>query len=466
ADRLAGVVQDRALSPLTAEIVVVQNAGMKRWLALELAGRLGVCAHVSFPLPAELVWQAFRAVVAGVPAAPAVEAGVATWRLMAILARLEPQARFGPLRRYLGADASDDARAFELARRIADVFAQYLVFRPDWVRAWEEEETAPLANAEARVDEAWQAELWRRLVPPAERDHHFARVRERFHARLRAEERAADGASAAPDARSRAQLELFRPRSTPRPRERGDRPARRADLPTRISLFGIPALPPAILEAFQHLGRRSDVHLFLLNPSRAYWFDIRTHREQLREAERAHPLDPALPHREVGNSLLASLGKQSRDFIASLLADDGEHVRHEELFEVPGADAGREPTLLESLQRDILDLRERGGRGSLSAAVRDPPRRRLPPGPRLPRRDARGRSPARPPPRALRRAPRPRALRRRRHDAGHRAVRAVHRGGLRDRAGRPAHPVLDRRSEPRRGGAARRRVPRDPRSPG
>src|SRR5262249_31170306 len=88
-------------------------------------------------------------------------------------------------------------------------------------------------------------------------------------------------------------------------------------LPARLTLFGIPALPPPTLEIVRHLSHHLEVHLFLLNPSRVYWFDIRTYREQRREAERNASVDPSLLHRDVGNSLLASLGKQSRDFIAS-----------------------------------------------------------------------------------------------------------------------------------------------------
>lgn len=354
AGRLAAILGDSPGAPLTPEIVVVQNAGMKRWLSMRIARQLGICAGVAFPLPAELVWQAFRALLDGVPESSPLEPEVATWALMGSLARLEADERFAPVRAYLtsAGAAADDTRRYELARRVADTFAQYLFFRHDWIRAWERGELAtgePGAAPGAAPDEAWQAELWRRLVAARGGAAHFARLEEELRRRL---------GQLAPGEQAGS----------------GDA-ARGADLPRRVSLFGLPALPPAILDVFLALGRHLDIHLFLLNPSRAYWFDARSHRDQEREARRVRQLDPSLLHREVGNSLLASLGRQSRDFIASVLAFDDEHVRHVERFEDPleagagaagsqlaGArsSAAQPPLLLHQIQADILDLRERG----------------------------------------------------------------------------------------------------------
>src|SRR5204862_7327552 len=46
-------------------------------------------------------------------------------------------------------------------------------------------------------------------------------------------------------------------------------------LPERVSVFGPPALPPALIELFTALARHSDVHVFVPNPCREYWGDIR-----------------------------------------------------------------------------------------------------------------------------------------------------------------------------------------------
>ena len=48
--------------------------------------------------------------------------------------------------------------AYQLAGQLADIFDQYLVYRPDWIDAWQNGRLIGLGE-----DEIWQAELWRRL---------------------------------------------------------------------------------------------------------------------------------------------------------------------------------------------------------------------------------------------------------------------------------------------------------------
>src|SRR6185436_16089119 len=82
ADALAARLAVPVGSVLTPEIVVVQNAGMGRWLALRLATAHGVCANVHFPFPAAFVWNVFDRVLGPEPRSAAFEPAVTTWRVM------------------------------------------------------------------------------------------------------------------------------------------------------------------------------------------------------------------------------------------------------------------------------------------------------------------------------------------------------------------------------------------------
>ena len=55
ADRLAALLRVPAAGPMQAELVVVHSKGMERWVAMQLAGRLGICANVRFPFPARVL---------------------------------------------------------------------------------------------------------------------------------------------------------------------------------------------------------------------------------------------------------------------------------------------------------------------------------------------------------------------------------------------------------------------------
>ena len=70
---------------------------------------------------------------------------------MATIPAFLEQPEFDAVRNYLGT-ALDDRKLFQFAGGIANIFDQYLVFRPDMIREWE-----------TGADPGWQAKLWREV---------------------------------------------------------------------------------------------------------------------------------------------------------------------------------------------------------------------------------------------------------------------------------------------------------------
>lgn len=148
--------------PFAPARVVVPSQGMGRWLTLELARRQGIAMQLELQLPAAFVWDLSRTVLGSLPEQSAFSPTTLTWRLYGWLcepANLELAPR---LAQYLY--GGDERRRLSLAAKIADVFDQYLLYRDDWLAAWERGETLDLGP-----DEAWQALLWRELTRTATR---------------------------------------------------------------------------------------------------------------------------------------------------------------------------------------------------------------------------------------------------------------------------------------------------------
>ena len=309
AERLARVTRAPLATALAAETIVVQSHGVARWLALALARSGGICANVRFPLPVAYAWTLYRALDT-LPRTSDFEPEVMTWRIMQELPALESRADFAPVRAYVREEAY---RRYELARRIADTFEQYLLYRPDWIAQWD-----------SGAMPHWQAALWRRVAAGAGAPHRAALHRQFLEG--------LDGALVA-----------------------------RASVPGRISVFGAPALPPMLLELFAALAQHVEVHLFLLNPCREYWGDIEAGGEIARKKLARRPEAAYL---ESGNALLASLGKQGRDFFDLL-----QHcaAAEDDCYVDPGSGS-----LLAAVRSDILDLRERAtAGGALEVAADD-----------------------------------------------------------------------------------------------
>jgi len=320
----ATVIHDQPLPPLIAETIVVQSKGMERWLSMQLAEQLGVWAQGYFPFPNQLLWRVFKDTLpSSLPDTSAFEREVMVWSLMAILPDFLDYPEFAELQSYLHNDESDIKR-FQLAWRLADIFDQYLVYRPTWLTDWENGKQP--AELENDSQAQWQALLWQNLV-----ERH------------------------GPSHRAKLRTAFFKQLSNITNNRR---------FPQRLSVFGISALPPFHLEVFAKLGKVTEVHVFLLNPCQEYWGHIVSDSDMaFRTAQvKGKPVAPETLYFEKGNSLLASMGKMGRDFIDML--NEYPHHPHD-YFDARDSlsegDNAPELTLLQSIQSDILYLEDRSG---------------------------------------------------------------------------------------------------------
>lgn len=301
--------------PLEPERFVVQNHGLAQWLTLRLGREEGIAANLAFEFPAERLWSTARILYPGLPRVLPSDKGPMAWEIYGLLQSGDHDV-LRPLRSYVetGREDGRELRRWKLARKIADVFDQYLVYRPDWMLAWEEDR-----QVTGRRDEAWQAWLWGSLV-----DRWIRRCgdepwlhRARLHRFL--EEAIREGSL-----------------------EEGD-------LPGGISVFGVTAMPPAVARLLVHSADVTDVTFYQCLPAGV----------------------------EAGEGLAGTWGTSGRNFMEELRRLAGEYQPSAEVRSLdpdPGdgtqpaastegqpdlftADPGEEPgdnmTLLGALQRRI-----------------------------------------------------------------------------------------------------------------
>lgn len=305
AEKLADLLKRDPLPPLEREAIVVQSRGMQRWLSLELARHLGICANTWFPFPNAIVDLLFQTVFPELPDENPWDSDVMAWALVGLVPACLGKPGFEEVRTYVG-DSPHPLKLYQLCQRIASTFDQYLTFRPDMLLGWEKGK-----------DHHWQAALWRGLGSHHGSPHR-AGLREAFL------ERARKGTLA------------------------------EARFPKRISLFGISTLPPFHIETFGAAALATDVHLFLMNPCKEYWLDIVSPRTLARLGGDMPETgsEPEPLHFETGNSLLSSLGTLGREFLS--LVSRLDPLEHE-YFQGPET-----VDLLSWVQHDILTLCERG----------------------------------------------------------------------------------------------------------
>ena len=282
--------------PLAEEVVVVQSPGMALWLRTEQARAFGIAAGVAYPLPSLFAWRLIRTLVPAPVDDPYAKRSL-RWTLFGLLAALPPSApEFAPLRHYL--EGGEQAlKRFQLAERIADLFDQYLVYRPSWLAAWGRGQRLGLPGPH----EAWQSALWAQAVAA------LGAVPDRAALLTAALERLAQSPPGSLD-------DLLLP------------------VAPRVALFGLSALPPGQLALFTALARHRPVTLYFLNPSADYWAEVlrpavvaRRQAEALKGsgAEALEAYEAAALAYLPAHPLLAQNGALGRQFLNQLLALDG-----------------------------------------------------------------------------------------------------------------------------------------------
>lgn len=331
---------DKVLQP---QRVVAAHPGMKQWLTGALAKKLGagrIVANLEVILPsAWLDGLSGSLLGAQAVALPRYRREHLRWTLHAMLK--EP-ATLGVVDQrlidYLQGGNSADERAlrrFQLADRLARVLSQYLVYRGDWLAAWEAGKTcfatAQCKDAALQALQALQAlesqclaPLWRAVV--AKLGAHRGRL-------VGDLVKALDAAH---------------------------------DALAPLHVFGLSHLPPAELAALHAYARQAPVFLYAPDPCREYWGGLHAARGvdawrtpdaavwqsfRKEEGERLADAD-ALDWREQGHPLLARWGRMGQHFFAALVEGEvREDIRHWQ-DEVTTAPRNR----LERVQESIRQL--------------------------------------------------------------------------------------------------------------
>jgi exodeoxyribonuclease V gamma subunit len=348
ADSLISCLQDTAgqggqgISVFDADQILVQSPGMSQWLKIQIAEKLGIAANIDFPLPSSFIWQLYQQHIQDLPEQSAFTKPNMTWKLMSILPAMLQQSEFVSIEQYL--KDSQPLKLYQLAGKIADVYDQYLVYRPDWIIHWEAghnnlPDTNDLSICESHP---WQPVLWRALVANSkdlgESPFHRANLHHTLLAALHS--------SVNQQTEANAQKPLM--------------------------VFGISAMPMQQLEVLNALAETRDVLIFWFNPSQHYWGDIvdkKTQAKALLKAIDNKAIDNKASNNtelagveflDIGNPLLASWGKLGRDYQDMLLSFE---MQQQDYF----VDSQPE-CLLQHIQSDVNHLQFRATADELDAS--------------------------------------------------------------------------------------------------
>ena len=163
-DQFHQVVKTPLKDVLKTEQVVVQNAGMARWLSIQMAKGSGISANTKHLFPAEYMWGLLRLVSPDIPEHSQCAPDTLRFHIYAELANNPDD--YPELHHYIynGNDNNDKSfnsinlvNTWELSCQTARLLDQYLFYRSDWISAWEKQSAS-------NKTEHWQARIWNKCV--------------------------------------------------------------------------------------------------------------------------------------------------------------------------------------------------------------------------------------------------------------------------------------------------------------
>lgn len=337
------------VSVFEAQQVIVPSHGVGVWLRYQLASYQGISARLNTDFFGTYQWSLYKKVMGSdIPKNAPFTRQVIQWKLFCHLLQVlkhsedgigdyvegnvddykEDRQVLAPLLVKLETHPQQQRKLWHLCGLIAQVFANYVLYRSDWLECWgqgkhldidvqlrKKDATTPDWLVERYGEmEHWQQFLWRRLF--AEQFDEYQAIRTRFWNTL---------------ARNKYKQKL---------------------LPSSLTIFTVLQLPPAEFHFIRQLSQYTDIQFLHYNPSQEYWADSVDpqwlKRFALKNPHAARLFDSRHP-------LLTSMGKQSRDIFAQLaeLSGNDSNLNGQWVDVFPSYFPN---TLLGQLQHDILHL--------------------------------------------------------------------------------------------------------------
>jgi exodeoxyribonuclease V gamma subunit len=285
--------------------VVVPHVGLGQWLSHQMTQHLGVAANIQFTLPAAFIWQTLDRYLGPLPALSGFECDALLWQIYAQLNQDLSDPVFMPLQQYL--KTADYSARYSLARRLAQVYERYQIFRPDWIKNWDQGRSD---NSAAPV---WQALLWQRVSAAIGQRHRIDLLRE-FSKTLSNQKKPLQ------------------------------------HLPKTIYVFGTSTMPPSLWRWFEEIATHTEVRLYLPTPSEGWWADL-VPKRKTNASIKLSPLNETEYEQEhAAHSLLEAWGAVGRDFQEMLYSGSGASA------EIECFDSAYQHSLLSLLQHSFLNV--------------------------------------------------------------------------------------------------------------
>ncbi|MEO8944318.1 MAG: exodeoxyribonuclease V subunit gamma, partial [Ginsengibacter sp.] len=310
ADQLSQEIKSQANSVFQPVYIVTQTEGMNSWLKLQIADSIGIAANIQFLKPNDLINKIYY--LLGGKFTKSLSSTEMNWLIYKILGEKQFIKNFKNISDYYNNEGIDkDVKRMALAEKVADLFDQYQIYRPDMIESWTKDKLFTKHN-----EEEWQKALWMRAKELSEDIFPDKTLIGKF-----------------------INNELQNPENTTQLQKQ---------MP-EIYLFGISVITEYHLQILQHLSNHIHIRFLILNPApNDYWFEDKSDKllyflQKIGKAQQSES--------NTSNPLLTAWGKIIQDTFSILFKNEA----LVNSYDVIGESQPETGSLLHKIQNSIFE---------------------------------------------------------------------------------------------------------------
>ncbi len=224
---------------LLKEIIIIPNYNISFNIKLYISRYLGICANYKFYLLDQFIDWIFQIFIPRKYNIDYFNKFNLIWIIMSILPKLIDLYEFHIIKKYLSYD-NKKSKLFSLAVVLADLYNKYLVYRVDMIHYWENIKSVD----ELDIHHKWQCLLWKEIIYYIYiKDNCVLHKAQMYYVFINI-------------INNNLKISSFL-----------------KHLPQDIYLFHISYIPPVYLHVLELLSKYINIHYFIINPSKLYWYD-------------------------------------------------------------------------------------------------------------------------------------------------------------------------------------------------
>jgi len=284
-EKLANNIDKKPLDVFQKEHIVVQTAGMSSWISIKIAEKNKIFGDFDFYSPNKLLFELFN--IANIYNPGLYDTNNLKWIIFKILGEEEFNQKFHTTYLYF---ENDRIKRLQLATKLSDLFDQYIIYRPDYIKSWNDNKNIEIKKT-LLIHEKWQKWIWVKVKDKLKNSSiDKVQMREQLLEKFNSD----------------AKFVEFVKNKFP-----------------RISLFGFSIFTSFHIDVFlKALKDIVSVDFYLFNPSpEIFWFqDIKEKTKVKIESSSGKSAEELKLN--VGNQLLMNQGRTAKDLFLMLFSND------------------------------------------------------------------------------------------------------------------------------------------------